>query len=531
MITKKLLLLTFLSFVMLVACKNEPGKEIRRDTTVNARTSFNNLFLDSAQLAAFMQDNPRYKAYAMQYMQFYKPRNYEYAWFDKSGLGEQTHNFINLLNNAMITYNDSSFYDKKLFDLFNTIAADSSGSMEENYAAAEMMFTGAFFSYASKVYKGTDSNVAALGWFIPRKKVDLSNLLDSLIQYKARDENNYLTTNDQYNKLVKFLAEYYTLKKDHVWDTIAYPAKALHKGDSSILVPAIKEKLLWLGDLAVNDSTKRFDTTLLSAIKSFQERMGLEPDGVVGGKLLKELNIPPAKRIQQILINLERLRWMPAQTSPEYIFVNIPDYKMFIYDNNTLNFTIDVIVGRAADSTVIFSNNLKYIAFSPYWNIPPAIVKKEILPGMNRSSTYLSRRNMERVGTSGGLPVIRQLPGPGNSLGKVKFMFPNVYNIYFHDTPNHGLFSANDRSFSHGCIRLSEPKKLAEYLLRNDTAWTSEKIDSCMNLRKEKVVTLKKPVPVILGYFTAFVDDEGRLNFRKDIYKHDERMATKLFVK
>ena len=235
---------------------------------------------------------------------------------------------------------------------------------------------------------------------------------------------------------------------------------------------------------------------------------------------------------QQILVNLERMRWMPAQDDSNHIFVNIPDYKMYVYDSSKLRFSMNVIVGKTATSTTIFSGNLKYVVFSPYWNVPYSIVKNEIAPGMKRSGSYLSRHNMEVIGKGkDGLPVIRQNPGGSNSLGRVKFLFPNSYDIYFHDTPNKGLFGSTNRNFSHGCIRLSEPKKLAQYLLRNDTAWNEEKIDSAMHLSKEKSITLKKQVPVTLAYFTAWVDEKGLLNFRRDIYKHDSVLAARLFVK
>ena len=162
--------------------------------------------------------------------------------------------------------------------------------------------------------------------------------------------------------------------------------------------------------------------------------------------------------------------------------------------------------------------------------MPSKIVKIEILPGIKKNPDYLYKHNMERTGGSDSLPQIRQKPGPGNSLGRVKFLFPNNFDIYFHDTPNRNLFSASTRNFSHGCIRVGEPKKLAQFLLRGDTAWASPKMDSAMNYKKETWVTLPKSVPVTISYFTAFVDSNGVLNFRRDIYKHDDKLAEKLFV-
>jgi murein L,D-transpeptidase YcbB/YkuD len=258
----------------------------------------------------------------------------------------------------------------------------------------------------------------------------------------------------------------------------------------------------------------------------------LSIDGVIGARMIQELNIPVKQRIQQLLVNMERARWMPPEKDTNYIMVNIPEYKMHVYDSGKLMFDMNVIVGKSTNSTVIFNGNLKYIVFSPYWNVPVSIVQKEIVPSMKKDKNYLQKNNMEITGTSNGLPIVRQKPGDNNSLGLVKFLFPNSYDIYFHDTPNRELFNVSSRSFSHGCIRIGEPKKFAQYLLRADTAttWKSNVIDSSMHLQKERWVTLKKTIPVFIVYFTAWVDKNGLLNFRKDIYGHDEKMGQKLFV-
>jgi murein L,D-transpeptidase YcbB/YkuD len=305
----------------------------------------------------------------------------------------------------------------------------------------------------------------------------------------------------------------------------------LKKGDSSDAVLLIKQKLFELGDLATKDSSQVFDSSLLVAAKHYQKRMGLSIDGSIGNKMIQSLNIPIAKRIEQILVNLERLRWMPPQTDSNYILVNIPEYRLHLYDSGKNVMDMNVIVGKAANGTVIFNGKLKYVVFSPYWNVPTSIVRKEIVPAMERSSNYLERNHMEITGRSNGLPLVRQKPGEHNSLGLVKFLFPNNYDIYLHDTPNRNLFSQSSRSLSHGCIRISEPKKMAEYLLRDDKTWNSQNIDSAMHLAKEKWVTLKKSVPVYIVYFTAWVDKSGTLNFRNDIYGHDQKMSEKLFTR
>lgn len=511
------------------SCKNgKSRKPVIRDTSITATTSFNNLFLDSVKLSDFLLAHPKYQNFTEQFNDFYKDRNYAYAWFDSTGLAEQALNFNNLQQNYITSFSDSSIYNSLLDSLLKSIQQNASKTKieDKHILETELLLTGQFFQYAAKVYKGSDIDAAELGWFIPRKKIDLHALLDSALLYKSGEA--YAPQNSQYNRLQQYVQTYSQLSKENGFDSIAALKKSLRKGDSAEVIITIKKHLQLLGDLSQNDSTPLFDTALVLATKQYQRRMGLTEDGVIGNKMIAELNVPVKKRLQQILINLERLRWMPPEKDTNYILVNIPAFMMHVFDSGRLQFNINVIVGTAANNTVIFNDRLQYIVFSPYWNVPESIVRGEILPGIRKNPNYLSKHNMEIV-KEGSVPVIRQNPGPANSLGLVKFLFPNNYNIYFHDTPNRNLFSQSSRSFSHGCIRVGEPKKLAQYLLRADSSWTTEKIDSVMHLKKEKWVPLKKSIPVFIVYFTAWVDQNGQLNFRKDIYKHDEKMAIKLF--
>jgi len=534
---RNLLWLSTLFIILIFSCNisvKHKQQKVETDKSITKQTSFNNLFIDSNKINSFVASHSEYQKFQQQYSDFYKQRNFESAWFDSSGITEQAYNFMNLLSNAVNTYNDSSLYNNELskeVNAFKKDTADTTITTAPDITQTELTLTGQFFTYASKIYKGSDINVEELGWFIPRKKLDLSTMLDSLISHKSNLKNSEFPVSASYKKLLDFLPVYNKLNGEN-WDTIAYPAKALHKGNSSKIIPVVKQRLYAFGDLSEQDSTDIFDTALVSAAKSFQMRMGQKPDAVIGKSFLKQLNVSPSQRLQQILINLERLRWLPERNDSASIIVNIPEYKMYVYNNGQLQFDMDVVVGASATGTVIFTGNLKYIVFSPYWNIPPSIIKKEILPGIQRNKNYLADHHMEIYGkNSGGLPAIRQLPGPDNALGRVKFLFPNNFDIYFHDTNNHGAFNSSKRNLSHGCIRLSQPKELAQYLLRDDTIhYNSIKIDSLMNLQKEKWVTLKNPVPVMISYYTAFVDSTGKLNFRNDIYGHDSAMAVKLFA-
>lgn len=527
--SKALIISSICLAILYTSCKNgKSRKPVIRDTSITAVNSFNNLFFDSIKLSAFLETHKQYENFTAQFHDFYKDRNYAYAWFDSTGLAEQALNFYNLQQNYITSFSDSSIYNPLLDSLLQSIQQNNPNNkpVKSQVLETELLLTGQFFQYAAKVYKGSDIDAAELGWFIPRKKIDVHALLDSAILYKSAEA--YAPQNSQYKRLQRFVQKYSQLSRETDFDSIPSLQQSLRKGDSSAIIVSIKKHLALLGDLPTNDSSLVFDTALVLATKQYQQRMGLTIDGVIGNKMIAELNVPIKQRLRQILINLERLRWMPPEKDTNYILVNIPEFMMHVYDSGQLQFNINVIVGTSANNTVIFNDRLQYIVFSPYWNVPESIVRGEILPALKKNPNYLAKHNMEIV-KQGSVPVIRQNPGPANSLGLVKFLFPNNYNIYFHDTPNRNLFSQSNRSFSHGCIRIAEPKKMARYLLRHDSSWTSEKIDSAMHLKKEKWVPLKKSIPVFIVYFTAWVDQNGQLNFRKDIYKHDEKMAVKLF--
>jgi murein L,D-transpeptidase YcbB/YkuD len=245
--------------------------------------------------------------------------------------------------------------------------------------------------------------------------------------------------------------------------------------------------------------------------------------------VLEALNVPIEQRIQQVLVNMERMRWLPDWSNESRIVVNIPEFKVHVYEKNEEVLNMSIVVGKAATRTVIFSGELKYIVLSPYWNVPASITRNEILPAMQRNSNYLRAHNMEITGYRNGIPVIRQKPGAANALGNVKFLFPNKYSIYLHDTPAKSLFEKEQRAFSHGCIRLSRPVDLAAYLLKNDPQWTDRTIKKEMHRETERWVTLENPVPLYIVYLTTWVDSSGKLNFRNDIYGHDQSMVEQLF--
>jgi len=497
-----------------------------RDTTITIENSFTELFVDSVALNTFLKTTEN-DSIANQIQSFYNHRNYQFAWFFPDGLADFVPTFLGLQNDYIHYSGDSSLYNARLVSRIDSLKLLKKINPKDTLVAnTELLLTEQFFRYASKAYSGDHRiNTQELNWFIPRRKINTEAFLDSLLKNKAQNLSAYEPVNRQYNLLKEKLLSYYQIKKDDAWDSLGTNTK-LKEGRSYDIIPEIKRRLFALGDLPAADTTDLLDTTLTHAVKRFQARFGIKQDGQIGPSFFREMNVPVQDRIQQILINMERIRWVPAVPATDYLLVNIPEYKLHVYEDGKLFFDMNVVVGSEAHNTVIFSGTLNQVVFSPYWNVPPSILKNEILPGIKRNKNYLAKHNMEWNGNT-----VRQKPGPKNSLGLVKFLFPNSYNIYLHDTPSKNLFGESSRAFSHGCIRLSEPKKLAEFLLRKDSTWTEQKITDAMHLGKEKYVRLrgKSEIPVFIGYFTAWVDQNGQLNFRKDIYGHDKKMSERLF--
>jgi murein L,D-transpeptidase YcbB/YkuD len=366
--------------------------------------------------------------------------------------------------------------------------------------------------------------MAAAKWNLPRKKLSYKDLLDSLLDAPSSEFMQKEPVYPQYQLLKKELQRYRLIAEKGGWPMIVTDQKSLKPGDSSAAIAVLKNRLFLSGDLTSVTTGNSFDAPLEAAVKQFQYRHGLAEDGVVGKQMMAALNIPVAKRIEQIIINLERCRWMPVSLGNNYLLINIPEYKFHAFENESLQWSMKVVVGKSIHETAVFSGLMTYIVFSPYWNIPPGILKNEILPAIRRNRNYLARNNMEWYANG-----VRQKPGPNNSLGLVKFMFPNSHNIYLHDTPAKHLFNQDSRAFSHGCIRVEQPKKLASYVLQHQPDWNEERIDSAMHAGKEQIVNLKEAIPVLIAYFTSWVDENGLLNFRSDIYKRDEQMTKIIF--
>ena len=514
--------LCFCIILSLIHCTDNENKKEQSNQSADIAsikggfTAERNQFFDSSLVPFFLEKYPAFSQIRTELKFFYQQRNYALAWFDTNGMIEQAGNLYNHIRNIEDEgiNADKLRYQKELNLLMEAVGDQMTDSSR---AATDLMLTAQYLQYAKTVWQGIDEKeTLSLEWLLPRKSVSYVALLDSLVSGKDVLTNPPVYA--QYYQLREFLKKYRSMESA---DTVQVGdmVTRLDKGDSSLDLFPLKRKLSILGDLNAKNVNKFYDDSLVTALQRFQSRMGLKITGKIAPSDLAEINIPLHKRIETIIVNMERSRWVTQKPAPDHILVNIPEFKLYVVENGIPQWSMNVVVGKNQHKTVVFNGDIKYIVFSPYWNIPNSIVQHEILPGIRRNANYLRRHNMEW--NNGG---IRQKPGKNNSLGLVKFLFPNSHSIYLHDTPSKSLFNETNRAFSHGCIRLAEPQKLATYLLRSDTSWTENKIKKAMNAGVEKTVTLKKPEPVFIAYFTAWVAQDGQLNLRKDIYQRDTNL-------
>ncbi len=334
-----------------------------------------------------------------------------------------------------------------------------------------------------------------------------------------------------YTNLKKGLHNYQKAAKNHLELKFKF-VKPLKIGRSDPQVIKLRRLLITLGDFIFIHKIDKvildshvYDRAMAKAVKHFQKRHGLKATGRVDKRTLKSLNKPLSERIEQIKLGLERLRWIPRYQEDQLVFVNVPSFRLWAFntlkDQKRKPLSIRVVVGKASKTrTPIFSSKMKYLVFRPYWGIPYSILKNEIFPGMKRDANYLANRNMELIGNR-----VRQRPGKRNALGLVKFIFPNKYSIYLHDTPSKSLFKRTRRDFSHGCVRVSHPADLASYLLK----WKPAKVKRAMHKgRGSQRAKLEKEIPVVIFYSTVMAAEDGTVTFLKDVYNYDAKLKLEL---
>lgn len=405
------------------------------------------------------------------------------------------------------------------FDWLSSRVAAGTG---DDAAAAELeaVASDAFLLYALHLGRGKVREERIAGWHIDRPELDLhASFVAAASSGPASALAPLLPRHPGYERLRQALVRYQDIARSGGWPRIG-EGPTLRLGDSGSRVAALRHRLAATGELAATPQSDVFGDATAVAVRAFQARHGLDPDGAVGPRTRAALDVAASARVEQLRVNLERWRWLEADLGDRYVLVNVAGFHAGLYDGDRLTLGMRAIVGKPYRRTPIFSDEIRYLVFSPYWNIPSSIARQEIRPKGRR---YMERNDIEAV--SGGR--LRQRPGPGNALGRVKFMFPNRFNVYLHDTPARELFDRTSRSFSHGCIRLEKPLELARLLL-DDQEWTREEIEQATGRRTPKTVQLDRRVPVHILYWTAWVDEGGTLQFRRDIYDRDRAVTRAL---
>jgi len=484
-----------------------------------------------------------------QISEFYNTRNYQLAWFKGDTLNEAAHEVFKLIENSWKEgLASENYHTIEIYELISSLNAlqNSEVDLPRLYNKIDIHITDAYFSYASDLLRGrvNPDNLEKI-WQTHPKIKDLGKILE-----QAYKDNNISATfeeikptRDDYQKLKENLLHLYEIEKKGGWPSPGFYSLT-EEGDTGIQVIKVKSYLRATGDLNSSNpvyyQSGVFDEKLSMAVRDFQVRHGIKPDGLVGGNTLKQMNIPVEYRIQQTKVNMERLRWLPQDMGNQYMIVNIPDYSMRYMKNNRMVMQQKIVVGELENYSPILKDTLEYIVFNPRWNIPYSIASEEMLPKIKADHSYLNRNNYLLLSGSyvsdtelnaadidwseidkDNFPYfIVQESGNTNALGRVKFMFPNYHSIYLHDTPADHLFDQTARDFSHGCIRLEEPFQLADELLKGQL--TPIELDEILAEEETQTILVDDDVVVHFTYITAFVDDRGKMNFRPDVYNLDE---------
>ena len=504
---------------IVVSCNSKADKKEENQKKVKAIIPELKLSIDSLAIAAFYETYPKLKNFQDEVAGLYIKKQSTQLWLDNKGVVEFGNTLYDRYKGLENEGLKANFPYKEINLIFENNTVNKLSKVN-----TDLMITNLYFYYAEKVYRGFDEKTSiSLEWLLPRKKLNYQVLTDSIFEKSTINDDKKSKMFSQYYKLRDALHQYREIEKNGGWKTIEIgdDYKGLKLGDSSAVIAQIRERLFVTKDIKEDNKSAICDSVLMKSVKNYELRHGYAPKNTILLEHINDLNIPVSDRIKTIIANMERCRWIDPELEKgkKYIEVNIPEFKLYIIEDGKIAFTSPVVVGRTMTKTVIFSGMMNNIVFSPYWNVPPSIIKSEIKPGMAKDKNYLAKKNLE---WNNG--AVRQLPGKNNSLGLVKFLFPNSSNIYLHDTPSKSLFERESRAFSHGCVRVAKPRELAIELLKVDPQWTPSRIDKAMHAGKESWYTLKKKVPVYIGYFTAWVDREGQLNFYKDIYQRDESL-------
>jgi L,D-transpeptidase YcbB len=460
-------------------------------------------------------------------------------WLTSDGLHETR---TKALTNAVLAANTDGM---RLDDYPIGALAQAIGTLKqtktptaEQLATADVILTATYTSLGEDLLTGqVDPRTVAQAWHVDPEEENVDSALVRNLRYEQLDKAlaTMRPTDEDYAALSQQLQNYRGIVAKGGWAPIP-ASKQIKPGAAAnpAVLTAVRNRLAAEGIVPASGANKAsmipqgqtaspsagtYDSELAAAVALFQARHGINVDSALGKETIESMNVPAAFRLGEIAANMERYRWLPRSFGSRYIFVNVPAFKLEAYDSGQKALEMKVIVGQEYQdrATPVFADSMETVVFRPYWNVPPSIAEKEIFP---KGSAYMARENMETY-REGGETRVRQRPGPKNALGFVKFLFPNDFNIYLHDTPNHELFKEDVRAFSHGCIRVEKPAELAQWVL----GWPAEKVKQDMdNPPNDKSVKIPRKIPVYIAYFTTYLNN-GQLYFGNDLYSRDDKLV------
>ncbi|MGE0733833.1 MAG: murein L,D-transpeptidase [Alphaproteobacteria bacterium] len=476
---------------------------------------------------------------------FYEKREFKSLWFDGDRPNARVKALLETLAGADAHGLLPNDYGGK------SLAAKVANHKDDARADLELLLTRTMITYAADLDGGrtTPARVSPDQFVIPQRKpapmiLDGAAQADDLAKYL----DGFAPKQPEYHRLKATLVKYRKLAADGGWKPVALGATLKPKMRNA-RIKQVKERLLVTGELkSLGADPELYDDDLLKAVKAFQDRHGLDADGNIGATTLDRLNVSAAQRVEDIIMNMERRRWLPEDQGRKYIFVNVADFELKIVDGAKTIYTTRVVVGTPYHRTPLFSGTMRYVEFNPWWNVPHSIAVNEMLPTIRKDPGYLARNNYvisTRYGAEtsdvdahavnwsslgpGNFPyVLRQKPGPWNALGTVLFMFPNQHNVFLHDTSSKEKFQFPERTFSHGCMRVFKPLDLAILLLKNNKGFERGKLQDILASKVPLRIDLTEPLPVHVTYFTAWTNKDGEVNFRRDVYKRDAALSVAL---
>lgn len=486
--------------------------------------------------------------------QFYVDRDMAPIWVNDTAPNERAHQLVRVLEGSRFDGLNPEDYE------IQAIKALMQSNNPTRLAELDLRLSLGLMRFISDLGSGrTEPNALDPELFVYPRDIDKVDAIKRAAEAKNIGifVGGYRPKQVDYWRLKGVLANYRAMARVGGWPSVD-DGPLMEGGERSPRVRQLRKLLLRLRDLkpendlaSTGGDPDLFDDQLIEAVEHFQSRHGLHEDGKVGSNTLRALNTPIEDRIEQMVLNLERRRWMPDHLEKRFIFVNLADFHLQLIEDGKVSFDTPVVIGSEYNKTPVFSSDMTYLVINPYWNVPKSIASGEIIPKARVDDGYFERNGFELFSDwSKSATLIdhttidwstldrdsfsyklRQRPGPTNALGRVKFMMPNQYNIYLHDTPDRSHFSANERSFSHGCVRVAEPEALANAILNTQDDWSLGKIEAEVKSGDRTVVRLEKPLPVQLTYLTSWVDSDNVVHFRNDVYDRDQILADALSVR